>query len=108
MLAVMSADEEKRASNGGVLPEQFQRIIEIGILDGENRTAEMGEGIFEGLHGFGFVGGAGVDGLGVDAGGRGSAEAASDAVIGGGDVGVDVTDGADNFRGAPGIIFCGG
>ena len=48
MLAVMSADEEKRAANGGVLPEQFQRIIQIGILDGENRSAEMSEGIFEG------------------------------------------------------------
>src|SRR5258708_23552984 len=68
MLAVMSADEEKCAANGGVLPEHFQRIIEIGILDGENRAAEMGEGIFEGLHGFGFVGGAGVDGFRVDAG----------------------------------------
>jgi len=88
MLAVMSADEEKCAANGGVLPEHFQRIIEIGILDGENRAAEMGEGIFEGLNGFGFVCGAGVDGFGVDAGGRGSAEGASDAVIGGGDVGV--------------------
>ena len=107
MLAVMSADEEKRAANGGILPEQFQRIIEIGILDGENRAAEMGEGIFEGLHGFGFVGGAGVDGFGVDAGGRGSAEGASDAVIGGGDVGVDFADGADTFGGAPGIFFGG-
>jgi len=89
------------------LPEHFQRIIEIGILDGENRGAEMGEGIFEGLNGFGFVGGAGVDGFGVDAGGRGSAEGASDAVIGGGDVGVDFADGADTFGGAPGIFFGG-
>jgi len=48
MLAVMSADEEKRARTWCLARKKtFSADYEIGILDGENRAPEMGEGIFE-------------------------------------------------------------
>ena len=107
MFAVMPADQEEGAANRGVLPEHFQRIIQIGIFDGQNRAAEMREGVLEGLHGFGFVAALTLKILGSTPAGRRGAECAGDAVIGGGDVRVDFADRADAFRGAPGIFFGG-
>jgi hypothetical protein len=107
MFAGMSRDHEEGAADGGVLAKHFLRVVQVRVLDGENRAAEMGEGILEGLQGFGFVGGVGVDGFGVDAGGRRSAERASDAIIRSGDVRVDFADGADAFGRSPGIFFGG-
>ena len=107
MLAEVAGDHEEGAADGSVLAKQFLRVVEVGVFDGENGAAEMGERVLEDFQDFCFVTGDGVDGFGVDAGGRRSAERASDAVIGGGDVRVDFTDRADAFGGAPGIFFGG-
>jgi hypothetical protein len=107
VFAEMAGDEKKGAADGGVLAKHFLRVVQVGVLDGENGGAEMREGVLQSLQSFGFVAGSGVDGLRVDAGGQRRAERAGYAVIGGGDVGVDFADRTDTFAGAPGIFFGG-
>src|SRR6267142_6588781 len=83
VFAEMSGGEKEGAADGGVLAKHFQRVVQVGVLDGENCSAEMREGVFEGLNGLRLIACGGIDSFGVEAGGQRRAEYFGNAVIGG-------------------------
>ena len=43
VFAKMSGDEKEGAAHGRVLAKHFLRVVQVGVLDGENGAAEMRE-----------------------------------------------------------------
>src|SRR5260370_702316 len=67
VLAEVSGDDDEGTAQGGLPAEHFLWLVGIGVVEGDNGTAEMREGILQGLKHLRFVAGERSDALEIEA-----------------------------------------